>query len=49
VNGPRLFLKIIDCPYIDVRVIEEDGIQKIQNLAKMKKVQMYAFHRRNQG
>ncbi len=46
--GYEIFNEAADCGYIDARVIEEDEIQRIQNLAKMKKVQMYAFHRRNQ-
>jgi coenzyme F420 hydrogenase subunit beta len=47
--GYEIFNEAADCGYIDARVIEDGEMQRILNLAKMKKVQMYAFHRRQQG
>lgn len=47
--GYEIFNEAADCGYIDARVIEEKEMQRVLNLAKMKKVQMYALHRRQQG
>ncbi len=47
--GYEIFNEAADCGYIDARVIEDGEMHRILNLAKMKKVQMYAFHRRQQG
>jgi len=47
--GYEIFNEAADCGYIDARVIEEEEMQRILNLAKMKKVQMYALHRRQQN
>jgi coenzyme F420 hydrogenase subunit beta len=47
--GYEIFNEAADCGYINARVVEEEEMQRILNLAKMKKVQMYALHRRQQG
>lgn len=47
--GYEIFNEAADCGYINARIIEEEEMQRILNLAKMKKVQMYALHRRQQG
>jgi coenzyme F420 hydrogenase subunit beta len=47
--GYEIFNEAAECGYIDARVVEEEEMQRMLNLAKMKKVQMYALHRRQQG
>lgn len=45
--GYEIFNEAADCGYIESRVLEKSEMEKVHNLAKMKKVQMYSISKRN--
>jgi coenzyme F420 hydrogenase subunit beta len=44
--GYEIFNEAVDNGYIESRLLEENEMTKVRNLAKMKKIQMYSLHRR---
>ncbi|MBP1909780.1 Coenzyme F420 hydrogenase/dehydrogenase, beta subunit C-terminal domain [Methanolobus bombayensis] len=44
--GYEIFNEAVDNGYIDARLLEEKEMKNALNLAKMKKIQMYSIHRR---
>jgi coenzyme F420 hydrogenase subunit beta len=45
--GYEIFNEAADCGYVESRVLEKNEMEKVHNLAKMKKVQMYSISKRS--
>ncbi|MFQ6135961.1 MAG: Coenzyme F420 hydrogenase/dehydrogenase, beta subunit C-terminal domain [Candidatus Hydrothermarchaeales archaeon] len=46
--GSTIFHEAVDSGYIAAEPLERSGLEKVLNLAKMKKIQLYTIHRRGQ-
>jgi coenzyme F420 hydrogenase subunit beta len=47
--GYEIFNEAVDNGYIEARHLADNELEKVLNLAKMKKVQMYDLHRREKA
>ena len=46
IHRNEIFNEAVDNGYIEARLLTDDELEKVLNLAKMKKVQMYNLNRR---
>ena len=47
--GYEIFKEAVDSGYIEAKELTDDELEKVLNLARMKKVQMYALHMREKA